>query len=277
MESCFLRYPNFKRKALSFSYDDGVPSDKRLMEIFDRYKMKGTFNITPNFLNNWKDTKSEEETIEFYKNSGHEISAHGAKHLSLGDVCTSSAVKDVIEGRETLEKIFGKIITGMAYANGTFNDDVVDILQKCGVHYSRTTVSTLNFDLPSDWLRMPATCSSKNKNMMKLAREFLSIKDSPWFWANKPLLFLLWGHSYEFDSDNNWQDIEEFCKLLANREDIWYATNGEICDYVKAFNRLEYSVDGKIIYNPTDKDIYLCYYKKKIMIPKGGIIFDAKD
>lgn len=33
-----------KRKAVTFSYDDGVEQDKRLVELFARYQVKGTFN-----------------------------------------------------------------------------------------------------------------------------------------------------------------------------------------------------------------------------------------
>lgn len=34
-----------KFKAITFSYDDGVQQDKRLIEILDRYSLKSTFNI----------------------------------------------------------------------------------------------------------------------------------------------------------------------------------------------------------------------------------------
>ena len=34
-------------KALTFSYDDGVTTDERLIEIFKRYGMKCTFNLIP--------------------------------------------------------------------------------------------------------------------------------------------------------------------------------------------------------------------------------------
>ena len=36
---------NGKMKALTFSYDDGVEQDIRLIEILDRYHLRGTFNL----------------------------------------------------------------------------------------------------------------------------------------------------------------------------------------------------------------------------------------
>ena len=38
---------NGKMKALTFSYDDGVEQDIRLIEILDRYHLRGTFNLNP--------------------------------------------------------------------------------------------------------------------------------------------------------------------------------------------------------------------------------------
>ena len=36
MWSVFMRYPGGKAKAVTFSYDDGIPQDKRLAEVFDK-------------------------------------------------------------------------------------------------------------------------------------------------------------------------------------------------------------------------------------------------
>ena len=38
-------YPGGKAKALTFCYDDGVRFDGKLIEIFNRHGMKGTFNL----------------------------------------------------------------------------------------------------------------------------------------------------------------------------------------------------------------------------------------
>ena len=32
-----MRFPNFRKKAVTLSYDDGVKFDKRLMEIMDKH------------------------------------------------------------------------------------------------------------------------------------------------------------------------------------------------------------------------------------------------
>ena len=41
----YVRWPGFRRKALTLSYDDGVRQDARMIEILDRYGLRATFNL----------------------------------------------------------------------------------------------------------------------------------------------------------------------------------------------------------------------------------------
>lgn len=179
---------------------------------------------------------------------------------------------EVLEDRKNLEETFGCIVKGMAYANGSFIDETVEILKRCGVKYARTTVSTEKFNIPEDWLRLPATCHHNNPRLSELADEFLKDTNG-YFWRRNPKLFYLWGHSYEYNDNDNWEVIENFAEKVGNRTDVWYAANGEVYDYVQAFNRLEFSVDGKLIRNSSNIDVYLNYfYDKKIKIPAGETV-----
>lgn len=72
-----------------------------------------------------------------------------------------------------------------------------------------------------------------------------------------PQMFYLWGHSYEFEAHDNWKVIEEFADYMGGRDDIWYATNLEVYEYVEDYNRLLFSMDKTIIKNPTARDLYL--------------------
>ena len=107
---------------------------------------------------------------------------------------------------------------------------------------------------------------------MDFAKEFVEIKEESRFWRNKLQMFYLWGHSYEFDNDNNWDVIENFAKYVGNREDIWYATNGEIFAYLKSAEQLRFSADGKFVENPSAKDIYINYINQKCVVPSGATV-----
>jgi len=268
----FLRFPGFKRKAVTLSYDDCPIHDYRLVEIFNKYGLKATFNISSAMFENLCNRSSKEEALALYANSEHEVAVHGRFHWSLADVDLAMATKDIISDRENLERLFGRIIKGMAYANGSVSDTAVDIARNCGIKYARTCESTENFRIPFNWLRMPSTCHHDNPRLMELAKRFVEAKEPDYFWANYPLLFYVWGHSFEFNNKNNWEVIEEFSAYIGNREDIWYATNVEIYDYVQSYNRLEYSADGTIIYNPSVQDVYLYYFQKQILVPAGQTV-----
>ena len=91
-------------------------------------------------------------------------------------------------------------------------------------------------------------------------------EDRPW--DPRPKLFYLWGHSYEFSDDDNWELIEEFCARMADNPDIWYATNGEIYAYTEAARQIVSSVDGQMLYNPTARTLYLeISGEKKLLEP----------
>lgn len=270
----FMRFPDFKWKALTLSYDDGVVFDKKLMEIMDKHGLKGTFNLNSGRFapkdGEWCLTK--EAALALYKHSPHEVAIHGEKHYSLSLVDEPMAINDVLTDRKNLEKMFGRIVQGMAYANGHLDDTTVETLKKCGIKYARTIVSTGNFEMPTDWLRLPATCHHNDPRLMELAKQFVTAEESPYYWGRTCKMFYLWGHSYEFNNQDNWQVIEDFAAYMGGREDIWYATNGEIYDYVEAFDRLVFSVDGDRIFNPTATTLYINYFNKEYIIKPGETI-----
>ena len=269
-----MRFPGFKEKAVTLSYDDGVAQDKRLVQIMRKNGLKGTFNLNSGLFpqeSGWHMTAAE--VLDLYTGSGMEVAVHGQVHLSLANVDSAIAANDVLQDRLALEKLFGCVVKGMAYANGSYNDEVVDILKTCGIEYARTVISTKQFELPTDWLRLEATCHHNNPQLMELVKTFLDIKPDPIRLQKfTPKLFYLWGHSYEFDNDNNWEVIEKFAEAIGGREDIWYATNGEIYAYTKAFDSLRWSADGKLVHNPSGTDVYLFVNKKERLVKSGETI-----
>ncbi len=271
----FLRFPEFRDKAVTLSYDDGVVYDERLMRILDAHGLKCTFNLNSGLFakktNAWR--FSAEHAVALYANSGHEVAAHGMQHLCLTPMTNSAIAFEILEDRRNLEALFDRQVIGMAYANGSYDDRVVDVLKACGVKYARTVICTGRFDIPTDWLRMPTTCRHADPNLMRLADEFLEEYTDPIrYWKQPPKLFYLWGHSYEFNDDDNWEVIEKFAEKVGDRADVWYATNGEIYDYVQAYEALRYSADGKRIYNPTATDLWLRPYGQCVKVPAGATV-----
>jgi hypothetical protein len=161
------------------------------------------------------------------------------------------AENDVAEAADRLKDC--TLARGMAYPMGTYSDMVIEALEAAGICYSRTCKATENFKFPENWLTLHPTCHHKHPRLMELAQKF--VEESPRYTAQN-WMFYLWGHSYEFDNDDNWNVIEEFAAYTGGKDDIWYATNIEIYDYIKAYEALQVSVDESIVHNPTTTDLW---------------------
>lgn len=258
MELNFI-YPEGKLKALTFSYDDGVIHDRKLIGIFNRHGMKGTFNLNSGLQKN-EDKIHLDELNGVY--AGHEIACHGKLHPFMERQPALSLVEDVLEDRKILEQATGKIVNGMAYPYGTYDSRVVRTLKALGIAYSRTVRSTGNFSLPDDFLEWHPTCHHR-ENIAEVGKRFLA--------SGYPLaLFYVWGHSYEFDRQNNWNLIEDFCAQMAGQENIWYASNMEIFEYISAIRGLVTSADSRIVKNPSALSVWFRTDGGRILEVKGG-------
>ncbi len=217
---------NGKLKAVTFSYDDNVKQDKRFIEILNKYGLKGTFNlnsmrfgdVNENASSNIKST----EARSVYE--GHEIAVHSLTHPDLLKVSDEEVIKEVEEDRLRLSDIAGYDVVGMAYPFGTYDERVVELIRNnTGVKYSRTVRSTYNFEPQTELLTFHPTLHQGDRKLFELAEKFIEMK------PDTPQIFYIWGHTYEFDmEDGLWDRIEEFCKLISGKNDIFYGTNKEI-------------------------------------------------
>ena len=218
---------NNKLKAVTFSYDDGVTQDIKLIEMFDKYGLKATFNLNSGFLDyvdtsGRKDPRSTvkaKEVAQIYKN--HEVASHTFTHPYLTTLSDNDILHQITEDQKNLSQLLGYDIIGMAYPGGMYDKRVKDVITKSGLLYCRTVNQTENFEIPTDFMEVNPTCRHKNPKLLQLAEEFVNLK------TDKPQLFYLWGHSYEFDVDKNWDMFEEFCRIISGKDDIYYCTNIE--------------------------------------------------
>lgn len=257
----FLRYPEGKTKAVTFSYDDACKQDMKTAQILTKYGMKGTFNFN-GYAMRGNGALTEEEAKTYLLDQGHEIAVHGANHAAAGVVRPIEGIRDVLNCRLELEKKYDRIIRGMAYpdcgvtmfANGTTYQDVKNYLTQLDIAYARSLAGDNNlFELPTDWHAWVPNAHHNNPQILNWIDEFLELDLSKKISScrRNAGLFYIWGHSYEFDNDQNWDHFEKICQKLAACEDIWYATNIEIYEYVNAYYSLVYSADGTKVYNPT--------------------------
>lgn len=285
MRYYFLRFPGGKPKAVTFSYDDGNPTDVRLVETINKYGIKCTFNLNSGFMpkegNQHK--MSHADVKKYILDGGHEIAVHGEFHKAPGIIRPIEGIKDVLNCRLALESTYDIIIRGMAYpdcgitasANNSDYQKVRDYLTDLGIVYSRSLSGDNDlFRLPTDWYNWIPTAHHENGKIMNYIDKFNKDYEAnhSYIASRSPLLFYMWGHSFEFEKNNNWDRLEAICEKLGNQPDVWYATNIQIYDYVTAYNSLIFSADGYKVYNPTLQKIWFEVDTKPYVIDSGETI-----
>ncbi len=241
-------YPEGRVKALTFSYDDGEIGDRRLVSIFNEHGLRGTFHLNDGKFDSGNYI-SASEVASLYK--GHEVACHGVWHKHPNVMSVSEAMIEFHDNRVKLETLTGSLVRGLSYAYGEYNDEIINVARACGLVYSRTVDSTHGFQLPADFLKWHPTTWHGDERLNEHIDLFLDLPD----YYELPL-FYIWGHSFEFDRNDNWEIIEKAADRLAHHDNIWYATNIEIYEYITAVRSLVYSVDGKSVYNPSALDVW---------------------
>lgn len=227
---------NGKKKAITFSYDDAVTQDIRLIELLNKYGLKCTFNINSGLLGKGDMLIREGLRISHYKilpervrevYEGHELAVHTLTHPSLISCSDEEVLRQVEEDRKNIEALAGYDIVGMAYPGGShLVDGRVEriVEEKTGVRYARGTRCSGSFDMPRNLYHLePTVYHMRLDEMMDLGRSFVEME------PEEPKLLYIWGHSYEMDYHSlQWHRLEEFFKLVSGRDDIFYGTNKEV-------------------------------------------------
>lgn len=253
-----LVWPGGRKKAFTLSFDDGVQQDLRLLQMLERYGAKCTFNLNPGLFGKNGKVSAGGKEAEHNKLSGdrirqvygaQEIAGHGMYHVRLDGMDCARITKEVLACREALEKIAQHPVTGFCYAFGGCDAAVRQAVQACGISYSRTIRPSYSFQLPRDFLEWDPTCHYRDERLFALADEFVKELAGRRFQHTK--LFYVWGHSYEFEQYDDWDRMERLLDKMVRAGGVWFATNGQIRQYVQAFRRLVFTLDGRRVFNPS--------------------------
>lgn len=121
MNKIYKAFPGGKHKVLTFSYDDGKLEDRRLVEIFNKNGLRGTFNLNTGI--DQPDIRiPKDEWKDLY--AGHEVAVHTCTHPTIARCPDNEIVYEILNDRMELEKIMGYPIRGIAYPNGSSNEKV---------------------------------------------------------------------------------------------------------------------------------------------------------
>ena len=223
-----------KLKAVTFSYDDGVTQDIRLIELLNKYGLKSTFNLNSELLGRKGMLIRNGLRIAHYKvhaedvpaiYEGHEIAAHSLTHPTLTALEDAEVIRQMEQDRIQLSELAGYEVVGMAYPNKPGDQRLADLIREhTGIRYARSTPLTDCFD-PQENLHLyhPNLYHMDFDRMMALGQKFVDLH------PDRPQILYIWGHSYEMDYlPDAWIRLEEFFKLISGHKDIFYGTNKEV-------------------------------------------------
>jgi peptidoglycan-N-acetylglucosamine deacetylase len=266
-------FPAGKRIALTTSWDDGTVHDRRIVESFNQWGLKGTFNLNSGQFGRQHSPGNRyiqaAEVADLY--AGHEVAIHTVTHPCLDRLDPSQIATEVLDDRKALEDLVGYPVRGMAYPFGTYNAQVIQILRSLGIVYSRTVENRDNPWPAPEPLAWAATAHQFSESPLAIGERFLKWYENP----HAQGLYFIWGHSYEFNTEDpkrNWSNLQRLFQPLAGKPDVWYCTNIQLFDYEEARKRLVIAANRGSAFNPSALAVTLKADDRLLTIPPGTTV-----
>jgi peptidoglycan/xylan/chitin deacetylase (PgdA/CDA1 family) len=267
-------FPGGKRIAVTTSFDDGHIYDRRIVAAFNKWGLKGTFNLNSG---GWPrhgaqsagiadhSALNPSEIAELFQ--GHEVAIHTVTHPRLELLDAAQIATEVLENRKALEDLVGYPVRGMAYPFGTYSQRVIEVLRALGVVYARTTENAAKCFPPQEPLAWPST-GHQYATAPTIPERFEECHSNPRFSG----VFFVWGHGFEFERNNDWDGLERIYKPLSGKPDVWYCTNIQLFDYEEARQRLVIAANRRSVLNPSGIDVTIRADGELIVIPHGATV-----
>ena len=199
-------------KYFLLSFDDGTVWDRRFVQLLNRYDMKATFNVNSgleNFVWHYEDRypitrQILANTVELYR--GHEIASHSLHHHRLDQLSPPQLRREVEEDAARLKAEFGLEEIGFGVPFTFCNDREVKIIRRL-VRYIRLSEFSDSFALPADEYHIPIHGLYNDPDIREKLAKFAA--------GDLPVsLFVMAGHSYEFEVLDHWAYMEDLLKYI---------------------------------------------------------------
>ena len=200
------------RKIFLLSFDDGTVWDKPFVALLNKYGIPCTFNLNTgleDFVWEFEDRLAVRrqkltDTVEQYR--GHEVASHTQTHPWLNSLTPPQLRREVDEDCKALKEIFGLTQIGFGVPFTACSDREIKIIQK-NVRYIRLSEMSDCFALPKDPYHIPIHGLYNDADIREKVVRFAE-NDLP------ESLFVMAGHSYEFEVLDHWDYIESLLQFI---------------------------------------------------------------
>ncbi|MBE6685933.1 MAG: hypothetical protein E7591_01745 [Ruminococcaceae bacterium] len=238
---------NLPKKYFTMSFDDGITQDIRIIEILKKYNVDCcTFMVNTEGLYgaDWGAAVSgmigrpvdhlrfTEEQLRSGIYDGFDVQCHTRTHPSLKayDDNLDMLINEVQGNANDLNSIFGHKPVGMAWPGGDneYTERTIElVLENTDIRYARGIASTYTYKLPEKFMTWQPTCPVTDGNLLTYAQNFINAEPT------EDMLFYVWGHGYELQGFDLYDEFERMIKMISQREDIILVTNTEFYELYK--------------------------------------------
>lgn len=248
-------YPYGKKKAFNVTYDDGVLQDVRFVELLNQYGLKGTFNLNSALMENefeWTHEKGcvvkrLKTDVAKFLYAGHEVASHTLNHPYMHGLSKEGILWELSQDKRNLEALFGKEMKGFAVPFDYYSELIEECVKECGFVYGRISEMSYSFCPQHDYYRWKATIFHCEDALEDLTQQFLETEE-------ELALFQIVGHSYDLDTENMWDRMEDIFRIISRQEDILPMTTIEIIEYLKGIEKAE--ITDRYIQNHSDRSLW---------------------
>ena len=231
------------------SWDDGSVYDIKLSELLLKYDQKATFFIPLSNIEK-RDVINPNQIFDLGKN--FEIGAHTINHKYLTSISNEEAEYEIKQSKKELEIIINNPVFGFCFPGGKYKKIHLDYITQAGFKYART-VNMFKYEKNAKIMNTSLQAFNHSKytyfkHLLKrgytnelIQHSILILSNNKWDGllsdildkhikndsVQKVTIIHLWGHSWEIQENNSWNQLEQFFKYLNNHQ-IVSKTNFEI-------------------------------------------------
>jgi len=253
-----------KRVFVTTSWDDGDRADLKLAELLGSRGMQGTFYVPVMPFEHGRPTLDSADLKSLAQD--FEIGAHGLSHKLLWGLGPEELNIEAGSCKPILEDMLGREVGMFCYPRGRFDANVIRTVRAAG-YWGARTVRMLStrpefspFEMPTSLQAFPHPTSNYIKNLMRArriegARRILSPgKLCNWVELGKELfdsvlerggIWHLYGHSWELDTLDLWDDLKRILDYVGGRTNVTYASNWQVLKSLPGTARKD-NADGNL-------------------------------
>lgn len=203
-------------KYVVLSFDDGPMEDIKFVELLNKYNIPATLNLNSgleNFVWYYDNTIpirriKFNECLNLYDK--HEIASHTINHPYLTSLSEDELIHQVKDDVTSLENIFKREITSFAVPFTECNEREIEIIKNNtpikAIRLSKFADKN-DFSIPTDNFHFKCNAYYNNADIYDHIKRFSEN-------TLDKSIFIIVGHSYEFEVLNEWDKIENLLKYL---------------------------------------------------------------